>query len=83
MIALGCLLGGVASPMPGPDDPLHYLEFGCGRGYGAMVLAASNPNWCVTAIDCTLNDNGQARLRDVLDRCRHVKLRILRAAGVF
>ena len=51
MIALGCLLGGVASPMPGPDDPLSYLELGCGQGFGAMVLAASNPNWRVTAID--------------------------------
>ena len=37
MIALGCLLGGVASPMPGPDDPLNYLELGCGQGFGAMV----------------------------------------------
>jgi SAM-dependent methyltransferase len=51
MIALGCLLGGVASPMPGPDDPLNYLELGCGQGFGAMLLAASNPNWRVTAID--------------------------------
>jgi SAM-dependent methyltransferase len=51
MIALGCLLGGVASPMPRPDDPVSYLELGCGQGFGAMVLAASNPNWRVTAID--------------------------------
>jgi SAM-dependent methyltransferase len=51
MIALGCLLGGVASPMPGPDDPVNYLELGCGQGFGAMVLAASNPHWRVTAID--------------------------------
>ncbi|HYM29529.1 MAG TPA: class I SAM-dependent methyltransferase, partial [Steroidobacteraceae bacterium] len=51
MIALGCLLGGVASPMPGPDDPVSYLELGCGQGFGAMVLAASNPHWRVTAID--------------------------------
>lgn len=51
MIALGCLLGGVASPMPGSDDPVSYLELGCGQGFGAMLLAASNPNWNVTAID--------------------------------
>ena len=51
MIALGCLLGGVASPMPGPDDPVSYLELGCGQGFGAMALAASNPHWLVTAID--------------------------------
>ena len=51
VIALGCLLGGVASPLPGPDDPLSYLELGCGQGFGALVLAASNPHWKVTAID--------------------------------
>jgi SAM-dependent methyltransferase len=51
LIALGCLLCGVASPMPGPDDPISYLELGCGQGFGAMVLAASNPDWRVTAVD--------------------------------
>ena len=51
MMALACLLGGVASPMPGPDDPVSYLELGCGQGFGALVLAASNPHWQVTAID--------------------------------
>ena len=53
VIALGCLLGGVASPLPGPDDPLSYLELGCGQGLGALVLAASNPHWKVTAINST------------------------------
>ena len=51
MMALACLLGGVASPLPGPDDPVSYLELGCGQGFGALVLAASNPHWKVTAID--------------------------------
>jgi len=51
IVALACLLGGVASPMPGPDDEVNYLELGCGHGYGAMLLAASNPAWRVTAID--------------------------------
>ena len=51
MMTLACLLGGVASPMPGPDDPVSYLELGCGQGFGALVLAASNPHWKVTAID--------------------------------
>jgi SAM-dependent methyltransferase len=49
--ALACLLGGVASPLPGPDDELSYLELGCGQGLGALILAASNPRWKVTAID--------------------------------
>jgi len=51
IMALACLLGGVASPMPGPDDEVSYLELGCGHGFGAMATAASNPNWRVTAID--------------------------------
>ena len=51
VMALACLLGNVAAPMPSSDDPVSYLELGCGQGYGAMLLAASNPNWRVTAID--------------------------------
>ena len=51
MIALACVLCGVASPMPGGDDPVSYLELGCGHGFGAMLLAASNPAWRVTAVD--------------------------------
>jgi SAM-dependent methyltransferase len=51
MMSLACLLGGVASPIPGPDDPVSYLELGCGQGFGALILAASNPRWKVTAID--------------------------------
>ncbi len=51
MISLACLLGGVASPLPGRDDPISYLELGCGHGFGALILAASNPHWKVTAID--------------------------------
>jgi SAM-dependent methyltransferase len=51
VMALACLLGGVASPMPSADDPVSYLELGCGQGFGALILAASNPGWTVTAID--------------------------------
>ncbi len=51
LMSLACLLGGVASPMPGPDDPVTYLELGCGQGFGALLLAASNPSWQVTAVD--------------------------------
>ncbi len=51
VMALACLLGGVASPLPGPDDPVSYLELGCGQGFGALIQAASNPHWTVTAID--------------------------------
>ncbi|MEJ0018316.1 MAG: class I SAM-dependent methyltransferase [Acetobacteraceae bacterium] len=51
IIALASMLGGVTSPLPAADDPLSYLELGCGQGLGALVLAASNPHWTVTAID--------------------------------
>lgn len=51
LMTLACLLGNVAAPMPGPDDPVSYMELGCGQGYTALVLAASNPRWFVTAID--------------------------------
>ena len=51
MMALACLLGSVAMKMPQGDDPVHVLELGCGQGYGAMLLAASNPAWQVTAVD--------------------------------
>jgi len=51
IVSLACLLGGVMSPMPSGDDPVSYLELGCGHGFGAMLLAASNPAWRVTAVD--------------------------------
>jgi SAM-dependent methyltransferase len=51
IISLACLLGGVASPLPGPDDAVSYLELGCGQGLTSLVLAASNPHWKVTSID--------------------------------
>lgn len=50
-MALACLLGGVLCPLPGPDEPVSYLELGCGQGYGALLLAAANPCWRVTGID--------------------------------
>src|ERR1044071_7286262 len=50
-MALACLFGNVAADMPEPDDPASYLELGCGCGIGALVTAAANPGWQVTAID--------------------------------
>ncbi len=51
MMAIAALLGNVNAGIPAPDDAISYLELGCGQGYGAMLLAASNPKWTVTAID--------------------------------
>jgi len=50
-MALACLCGNIAVDLPGPDDPACYLELGCGNGIGALLTAASNPAWQVTAID--------------------------------
>jgi SAM-dependent methyltransferase len=47
---LACLLGSVTGVDPAAG-PLCYLELGCGHGFGALVLAASNPKWTVTGID--------------------------------
>jgi SAM-dependent methyltransferase len=50
-LRLACLLGGVAGVEIRPETALSYLELGCGYGFGALVLAASNPTWRVTGID--------------------------------
>jgi SAM-dependent methyltransferase len=46
---LACLLAGYR----GIDcsQKLTYLELGCGYGFGATALAASNPHWTVIGID--------------------------------
>lgn len=51
LMAIAAWLGGAVCPIPGPDDEVSYLELGCGQGHGALVLAASNPRWNVTAVD--------------------------------
>ena len=48
---LACLLGGVAGIEAPPDAPFVYMELGCGFGFGATVLAASNPGWRVIGVD--------------------------------
>ena len=50
-LAVACLLGNVWSDIPALYEAMSYLELGCGRGLGALVLAASNPGWHVTGID--------------------------------
>jgi len=51
IMALAAIIGGSAASIPGPDDKVTMLELGCGFGYGAMSLAASNPDWTITAVD--------------------------------
>ncbi|WP_158927880.1 class I SAM-dependent methyltransferase [Acidisphaera sp. S103] len=62
MMALACLMGSVDVRLPAADDPLQVLELGCGQGFGAMILAASNPAWHVTAVDFNPAHVAAARL---------------------
>src|SRR4029453_9402217 len=50
-MVLACLFGNVAAELPQPDDGATSLGLGCGTGIGALITAASNPGWQVTAID--------------------------------
>jgi SAM-dependent methyltransferase len=50
-LATTCLMMGIACDLPADDDPVHYLELGCGLGFGALILAAANPSWRVTGVD--------------------------------
>ncbi len=51
LLELAALLGGVDSRMPAGTEQAHYLELGCGRGLNAVMIAAANPAWRVTAVD--------------------------------
>ena len=51
VIALGACWAGWPRRCLAPTIRCSYLELGCGQGFGALVLAASNPHWKVTAID--------------------------------
>jgi SAM-dependent methyltransferase len=60
-LAVTCLLLGIACDLPAGDEEVHYMELGCGLGLGAMVLAASNPSWRITAVDFNPAHIAQAR----------------------
>lgn len=51
ILALACLINGIAVDPPWDGPGQHYLELGCGRGMNACVIAAANPDWRVTGID--------------------------------
>ncbi|HEY0421082.1 MAG TPA: class I SAM-dependent methyltransferase [Acetobacteraceae bacterium] len=51
VLALACLISGFATDVMERRDTLHYMELGCGRGRNALVAAAANPGWRVTAVD--------------------------------
>lgn len=49
--AIAALVGGCTMPVPARNEPYHFVDIGCGRGYTALVLAAANPGWTVTGLD--------------------------------
>lgn len=51
LIAAACLVSGIAVDVNLGADGFHFLELGCGRGRNAMMAAAGNPGWRVTALD--------------------------------
>jgi SAM-dependent methyltransferase len=61
MLAAACLIAGYDPGFSGEAPGLHYLELGCGRGRNALVQAAANPSWRVTAIDFTPAAIAEAR----------------------
>ncbi len=76
LMAIACVINGLAVDLPWEVPGLHYLELGCGRGMNACVLAASNPDWQVTAIDFTPAAIAEARrlARDAgLDNVRFIE----------
>lgn len=50
-MALTAMICGYAAPLPEPDAPFHFVDLGCGRGFTALMLAATNPGWTVTGLD--------------------------------
>jgi SAM-dependent methyltransferase len=51
LLATACLVSGIAVDIDLGADGLHFMELGCGRGRNAMMAAAGNPKWRVTALD--------------------------------
>jgi SAM-dependent methyltransferase len=51
IVAIAAIIGGARATVPSGDDPMQVMELGCGFGYAAMALAASNPSWSVVGVD--------------------------------
>jgi SAM-dependent methyltransferase len=77
-LSLAALLGNVDSRPPSPDDAVQYLELGCGKGLNALLIAASNPGWQVTAVD--FNPSHIADARAVAKAAGLSNLRFLEAS---
>ena len=60
-LSLASLLNNVDSRVAAQDEALHYLELGCGKGLNALLTAAANPGWQVTAIDFNPSHIADAR----------------------
>jgi SAM-dependent methyltransferase len=49
--SVAALLNGIAARPVRRDEPFHFADIGCGQGVTALIMAAANPAWRVTALD--------------------------------
>ena len=48
---LCAMVQGYLPPEPEPDGTFHYLELGCGQGFGLALMAAANPRGRFVGVD--------------------------------
>ena len=48
---LCAMVQGYLPPEPEPDGTFHYLELGCGQGFGLALMAAANPHGRFVGVD--------------------------------
>ncbi len=60
-VILATLLTGFATDLPDRAEGVNMLELGCGRGIDALLVAAGNPGWQVTAVDFMPGHIAEAR----------------------
>jgi SAM-dependent methyltransferase len=77
ILSLACMLNGVPGLDPTSDEPMAYVELGCGLGYTAMVVAACNPDWQVFGID--FNPAHIAEARQFVREARLANIRFIEA----
>ncbi|MDD2877815.1 MAG: class I SAM-dependent methyltransferase [Acidiphilium sp.] len=76
MMAIAALINGYAATLPARDQAYHFVDIGCGYGFTALVLAATNPGWTVTGLDFNPSHIAAARAlatRAGINNCRFVE----------
>jgi SAM-dependent methyltransferase len=84
LMALTALVNGYAAMLPSRTDDYHFVDIGCGLGFTALVLAATNPGWTVTGLDFNPAHVARARAlaaRAGLTNCRFIEADFTRFTG--